>query len=812
MAQRRSLLWPVLTAVLAVLAVIIALPSSLKTQLPGFLQRPMLHLGLDLAGGTQLDFRISEEEIRTQSETVAADIKKAQAEGAPQEQINALLAQQLAIDEQRRNLVEAIRTVLERRINALGVSEATITPSYVGDERHLLVECPGVVDIQECIKVVGKTIQLEFKEEFTAPTEEFKNDVRGKVAATLTRMAQSGATLEKEGQDQGPNVGFYEASRAFFRDQLPTGLESMWAAEPFKVMQKEGSITIPVMQGDGTIKEEQRPGIFLVATLGPLTQTGRTINEAPRAFAILQKTESGSTYAHREDLALDEKVDSRLAAKLQEMQPGQLASVMIGTEAKILFLRGRTPGGEQMDVSHILVSYSGASQADPGVTRTKEEALARAEQLKQQLQSGANFADLARAQSDGPSKKDGGRLGTIGRGMMAPAFEQVAFALKQGEISDIVETQFGYHVIKADSAPKTSPTVADFDELTLRGATASARAEALIKQMQAGEVKIQEQAVTLRTLFFSLVPSGWKETPLDGKHFRHATVTLDPVTSIPVVQIVFDTEGAQLFQELTARNVGKRIAIFVGGEEVTAPTVQQEITGGIAVITGSANVQEAQQLSQDLNTGAIPAPIHLVGQYTVEATLGAEALQASLFAALIGLIILMIYMIVLYRLLGVVACIALVVYALLLTAILKLPLFLVSSNYIVLTLAGMAGIILSLGMAIDANVLVFERLKEELRKGRSMRTAVEGSFKYAWPAIRDGNVSILITCLILFIFGTSIVRGFAITLSMGIFLSLFTAITVTRWILRRLIRTPYAHNAFLFGLRKGEQIHVDHQP
>ena len=252
---------------------------------------------------------------------------------------------------------------------------------------------------------------------------------------------------------------------------------------------------------------------------------------------------------------------------------------------------------------------------------------------------------------------------------------------------------------------------------------------------------------------------------------------------------------------MTKRNVGKQIAIFVGGEMISAPRVQQEISGGMAVITGSGNFDQAKQLAQDLNTGAIPAPIYLVGQYTVEATLGAAALHTSLLAALIGTIILMLYMIVVYRILGVMADLALLFYAIILFAMLKLPLLLFTSNYIVLTLAGMAGIILSIGMAVDANVLVFERMKEELRKGKMVKTAIESSFKHAWPAIRDGNVATLITCVILFSAGTSIVRGFAVTLGMGILLSLFTAVTVTRWLLRRLAETSIANNPRAFGVK-----------
>ncbi len=375
--------------------------------------------------------------------------------------------------------------------------------------------------------------------------------------------------------------------------------------------------------------------------------------------------------------------------------------------------------------------------------------------------------------------------------------------MKGGQISDPVETQFGFHIIRAEKDPTTTPATVDADILTVQGDLA--RAEGIVKKLQNGQVTSNEPALTLRWLFYWLVPSGWKDTALDGKHFRHAAVTMDPVTNIPVVQIAFDAEGAALFAQLTKKNTGKRIAIYVGGAQVTAPRVNEEITGGTAVISGNMTVPEAQVLAQDLNTGAIPAPIHLTGQYTIEATLGDAALQTSLLAGFIGIIIVMLYMMVLYRLLGVVANLALITYAFLLFAILKLPLLFFTSNYIVLTLAGMAGIILSIGMAVDANVLVFERMKEELRRGRSLKSAVESGFKHAWPAIRDGNVSTIITCVILFGVGTSIVRGFAVTLGMGVILSLFTAITVTRWILRKVITMSWAQNPALYGVKVQQQ-------
>jgi preprotein translocase subunit SecD len=328
------------------------------------------------------------------------------------------------------------------------------------------------------------------------------------------------------------------------------------------------------------------------------------------------------------------------------------------------------------------------------------------------------------------------------------------------------------------------------------------RQTALLQALKEQKVTRREVQLPLRSLFFSFLPTGWKDTPLDGKHFRRATATSDPLTGLPVVQITFDREGGELFYELTKRNVGKPIAIFVGGQLISAPTVQSEIPGGVAVITGSRSFDEANQLAQNLNTGAIPAPIHLVGQVTVEPTLGAEALRQSLRAALIGLLLVGVYLVIFYRVLGLLASLALLCYAIVFTAILKLPLLLFTDEYIVLTLAGLAGIILSIGMAVDANVLIFERMREELAKGKLFRTAVDIGFQRAWPAIWDSNMSTLLTAMILFLIGTSIVRGFAVTLSMGILLSMFTALVATRSLLRLIERSPITGNLAAFGVKQ----------
>ncbi len=786
MANQHNYWKPAIAGVVTLLVVIIALPSSWKTFLPGFLRDPELHFGLDLAGGTQLDFRISEAEIEKQLAAIDKQIADLEAQGSGGEQMDILRLERSVVEEQQRNIVEAIRTVLERRINALGVSEATITPSYIGGEKHLLVECPGVVDVQQCIETVGKTIQLEFKEEFTEVTKEYEAEVRTKAQTAFDRVRKTEVTLQVLGQDLGTQLGVgYNEEGVFYRDELPKGLEPLWNATPQSgVSMLNGTIKQTIQDENGQPVDEEIPGIFLAQVLAPKTMTGRVINEAPTAFKTLEQTEAGTKYETFEDKQLD-TLPARIATALKAMRAGELKVVeMEDASARIAFLRLFTPGREEVDASHILVGYKGATGALPEVTRTKEQALARAQDLKRQLSVGANFETIARTQSDGESKQNGGKLGPFARGSLVPAFEDVAFKAPVGVISDPVETPFGYHLIRVNVAAHQTADRANLDLLTVPNPDAMARANTILARMQSGKLTRQEEIAKVRFLFFSLQPTGWKDTALDGKHFRSAAVTMDPSLNVPVVQITFDAEGGKLFQELTKSNVGKRIAIFVGGELVSAPTVQQEISGGTAVITGSQNFDEARFLAQDLNTGAIPAPIYLSGQRTVEATLGAQALATSLKAALIGTIILMLYLIFAYRFLGVIGAVALIIYAIIFFAVLKMPLFLFSTQYVVLTLAGTAGMILSIGMAVDTNVLVFERIKEELKKGKLLKTAIETGFTRAWPSIRDSNVATLITCALLFMIGTSIVRGFAITLGMGVFISMLTGMVISRWLTR----------------------------
>lgn len=269
---------------------------------------------------------------------------------------------------------------------------------------------------------------------------------------------------------------------------------------------------------------------------------------------------------------------------------------------------------------------------------------------------------------------------------------------------------------------------------------------------------------------------------------ERAQVNFQQQTGQPTVSLTFNKEGKELFKQITERSKGKRVAIFLDGQVISAPVVQAIIRDGRAEISGAFKLKEAQELAQRLNAGALPVPIKLVQEQSIEASLGAESLQKSLKAAFWGLVAVGIFMIIYYRLAGVVAVIALTSYALIMVAIIKLSSL--TPYGITLTLPGIAGFILSVGMAVDANILIFERIKEEIKRGRELSSAVKEGFKRAWSSIRDGNYSTILTSLILIIFGTGFIQGFALILILGVLLSMFTAIVITR-IFMRLLETKW---------------------
>lgn len=280
-------------------------------------------------------------------------------------------------------------------------------------------------------------------------------------------------------------------------------------------------------------------------------------------------------------------------------------------------------------------------------------------------------------------------------------------------------------------------------------------------------------------------------TGLNGRHLERAQIVFDPQTGIPQVSLQLTSEGAELFAEITRRNIGKLVAIYLDGVPISIPVVQNEIPDGRAVITGKFTPQEAKLLVTRLNSGALPVPIRLISQQTIGASLGKESLEKSLTAGLYGLFAVALFMILFYRLPGVVSVFALAVYVLLVLAVYKIiP--------VTLTLAGIAGFILSLGMAVDANVLIFARMREELKSGKTLTQSMEEGFKRAWLSVRDSHVTTLIGALVLYMFTTSIVKGFALTLGIGVLVSLFTATIVTRKLLMLFIGQKFERKKWMF--------------
>lgn len=699
--------------------------KSLVPFTPEVITDSKVHLGLDLQGGAQLDYKI--------------DLRKIP-------------------DNEKDQKVDGILNIINKRVNSLGVAEPNIYTSDFGDEKHIIVELAGIKDLEKAKDIVGKTIQLEFKElKENQEDPNYEKEVKAQADELHKKIADGGDFKVLGEQEELSNPGkvmFSEVSEFKYADEVNSAIsEELFAMEPGAV----SNVT------------EGSPSYSIDAS-GNLVPGAKTFNI----------------------LKLTAKQDSERTID--------------------------TP--RQVSVSHILVSFTGAQKADASITRTEEEAKARAKEALAKIKEGGDFVELAKEYSDEPgAKESGGKLDQPAikdKGTYVKEFETAAIALtSDGQISDLVKSPFGYHIIKADKVEEAK-----------------------------SETKTEPQ-ITYEQISYSAAPDPWQETGLNGAHFVHADVQYTD-TLQPYVSIQFNGEGGTLFEAITKRNVGKPLAIFVGGQLISAPNVNEAIAGGTAQISGSFTLEEADNLARDLNTGAIPAPIILTGQYTIGATLGQDALNSSLYAGIIGLLLLAIFMILYYRLPGFIATVALLIYTALLIFLIKVSLPLIwallisvavfvfmiykimqnrengieksisavlvtfvlffltfiLATPIVLTLAGIAGVILSIGMAVDANILIFERIKEEIRDGRPLGSAIEVGFDRAWSSIRDSNFSSLITSGILFYFGSSIIQGFAFNLAAGILISMFTAITVTRAFLHVLANTGLGKNLWIFGATK----------
>ena len=299
----------------------------------------------------------------------------------------------------------------------------------------------------------------------------------------------------------------------------------------------------------------------------------------------------------------------------------------------------------------------------------------------------------------------------------------------------------------------------------------------------------------------SVTPAGgaaYVDTGLTGRYLESAELVFGQtsqggLSNEPIVSIQFTEEGGELFEEITTEHTGEFLAIFLDGEIMSAPRINEPIAGGSAVISGNFTAEEARNLVQNLNFGALPLPISLDTTQTIGASLGEQALSAAVYAGAVGFVLLSLFMILWYRLPGTVAVVALIMYVLMMLALFKLiP--------VVITAAGLAGLILSIGLAVDANILIAERIKEELREGKSVEDAIREGFARAWLAIRDSNIAHIITAVILFWFGTSLIKGFALVLGIGVIVSMLSAITISRTLLMALpVNVDTKLGKFLMG-------------
>lgn len=413
------------------------------------------------------------------------------------------------------------------------------------------------------------------------------------------------------------------------------------------------------------------------------------------------------------------------------------------------------------------------AQIDASDATAKEEA----EAALRRLDRGEDFAALADELSDDPGNADtddqkkGGDLGFQEPSIYVTEFKTALEGLKDGERTPgLVKTEFGYHIIKREESKTENVNGSDTVQIRAR--------HILFQTLNATSFQAQDP---------------YAATGLSGQHLKRAEVTFDPTTGSAQVTLTFNDEGKRLFADITKRNVGKQVAIYLDGQPISIPTVQEEIATGEAVISGNFTLPESRQLVARLNAGALPVPVTLLSKTTIGASLGRVSVERSFVAGLLGITLVSLFMVFFYRVPGLLAVLALGVYSLLALALFKLwP--------VTLTLAGVAGFILSIGMAVDANVLIFERMREELRQGKHFGVAIEEGFARAWPSIRDSNVSSLITCFILAWFGTSLVKGFAITLALGILMSMFSAITVTRTLTRLFLPERLRRHAWMLGV------------
>ncbi|MDF1497178.1 MAG: protein translocase subunit SecD [Patescibacteria group bacterium] len=620
-------------------------------------------LGLDLQGGTHLEYE--------------ADLS-------------------MVPNTEQASALDGVRDVIERRVNAMGVSEPLVQTTRAGDNYRVSVELAGVRDINEAINMIGETPILEFKVINDDPPRQLTEE----------------EIIELDQSENQAN----EKAQLFLADVVnnPDNFQD-------KVKEVSEDPDVKANGGDlGFIKDK-------------------------------------SEYAKIYEVARDAEV-------------GKVVSSVISTDNTevVAKVEEKTESGKEVKARHLLIQWDGAMQAGASTTRSKEDALAYVQEIKNEV-TPENFADKVKELSEEPGAEiSGGDLGWFATGVMVESFEEAVFPQKVGTISEPVQSDFGYHLIYKE------------DERSIEDVRVSA---------------IQFSKLTRDDIIPPAEP--FKRTELTGKQLERAQLEFNPNSGAAEVGLQFNDEGADLFAEITKENIGKPVAIYLDGEPISVPTVNSEILGGRAVITGTFSVAEAKLLAQRLQAGALPVPIELIAQQSVGPSLGKTSVNASLIAGMWGFLLVALFMIIVYRVPGIIAVLSLSIYATLVFAVFK-------SIPVTLTLSGIAGLILSVGMAVDANVLIFERLKEELKLKKSYSVALEEAFRRAWPSIRDGNLTTLISCVVLYWFSSSIIKGFALTLGIGVVLSMFTAIVITRNLMHIVALPKFVNTAGWFFLKKSD--------
>ena len=656
------------------------MPQNWKSRVPFFgekLAEKKLNLGLDLAGGSQLDFKIDLSRVREKN-AAGADISE-----------NAV--------------AESVVAKLHHRADPSGTRELNVFASDFNVEKHVVVELTADVDTPEMREKLAKNIDLQFRKKASEEFKKLKYDETQNSAKTKfaeLESVENFAESAKEFADKNDAVEFSESEK--FRDEI-TGdaiAENLFTAAPGEMLPG--------------VFENEKGYTFLGGQLVP--NSGFSIFKITKRETVdREKTEPGKDFA---------KVSTEIS------------------EAEKL----------EIEISEIPADFA------------DEIANLETGKISEVLENDTEFAIFKKVNDE-----------TVAQIRVEKSGEKLNSFL---ENTDEKTTEVSLEISGENSATAEKLDRIFTEKFNDPRAKVFAASE-IIREKKWTE---KDEKVFFEELFFRIENADWEPTELDGSRFARAKVAQNQF-GFPIVSIEFDDEGKKLFEKITEENINQPLAIFVGGQLISAPTINEKIAGGAAQIsTGERNFVRAKRwainLTNELNTGAIDAPVKLIGETKVEASLGANALRACLFAGAIGLFVLAIGMISVYRLMGIVAVLALGIYAVGLVFILKF------FDSFVLTLAGIAGIILSIGMAVDANILIFERIREELRDGKNFASALETGFDRAWSSIRDSNLSSLITCGILYLFGTSIVKGFAVMLAVGILLSMLTAISVSKTFLQ----------------------------